>query len=93
MIECTTCLQVGHKIDEVLRELADIKEAFPDGIARHRAAHEAMIHAKHAEEDFYRELKLDLVKKGTWGLLVLVIGLIVLGLSVKFGIAITKGTP
>lgn len=91
MAECTNCQEVGHKIDEVLREIAEIKQAFPDGVAKHRAAHEVMIAAKSAEEDFYRELKLDLVKKGTWGLIVIVIGLVLLGLSVKLGFVFTKG--
>lgn len=91
MTECTNCQEVGHKIDEVLRELAEIKEAFPDGVAKHRAAHEAMIATKSAEEMFWRELKLDLAKKGTWGLLVILVGLVLVGLSVKFGITFTKG--
>lgn len=92
MTECTTCQDVGHKIEEVLRALDEIKEAFPDGVAKHRAAHEAMIAVKSAEEQFWRELKLDLAKKGTWGLLVILLGLVLAGLALKFGITFARGS-
>jgi hemerythrin len=72
----------------VAREELIIADAFPNGdVAGHRAAHDQMIAASKAETEFWRELKLDLAKKGLWGLLVLVLGFAMLGLSVKFGLA------
>ena len=37
-----------------------IMNAFPDGIQNHRNAHQAMIDAAKAQENFWKELKLDL---------------------------------
>jgi hypothetical protein len=64
--------------------------AFPviDGeidIAGHRKFHDAKIKAAEAEAHFWDELRLDIAKKGTWGLLVIMVGLVLLGISVKFG--------
>ena len=53
--------------------------------AGHRRAHDAMIRAAKAEEDFWREMKLDLAKKGAWGLFLILCGLVVAGISVKLG--------
>ena len=72
----------------VTREEQIIADAFPDGdVAGHRAAHEQMIAASRAQERFWNELKLDLAKKSLWGLLVLVVGLVVLGLSIRLEMA------
>lgn len=62
-----------------------IERAFPDGPEPHRASHLAMIRAAEAQEKFYNDLKLDLVKKGTWGLLVIIIGLVLTGAFVSLG--------
>jgi len=71
---------------EILEErLLAIERAFPDGPEPHRASHVAMIRAAEAQERFYNELKLDVVKKGTWGLLVIVIGLVLTGVFVSLG--------
>ena len=51
-----------------------------------RQVHEAWILAKRAEVEFWRELKLDIAKKGVWGLLVLITGLLITGLSIKSGV-------
>ena len=68
-------------------ELLDqILYAFPDGIPEHRQSHGAWIEAKKAEIVFWQELKLDIAKKGTWGVLVIIVGLIFVGLTVKAGI-------
>ena len=81
---------------EVVKELhalnSKISAAFPSDDAGmvdfigHRRAHEAQIKAAHAQEDFWRELRLDIAKKGAWGLLIIVVGLVLVGVSAKFGI-------
>lgn len=84
--------QLDDRLDEILAEVRKIHGAFPrthegetdfDG---HRQYHEAMIRAANAQEAFWNELKLDIAKKGVWGLLIIVMGLAVLGLGAKFGI-------
>lgn len=77
---------VSRKLDEVLVKLNEIERAFPDGPEAHRASHEAMIRAANAEERFWMELKLDVAKKGAWGLLLIIVGLLVIATSAKFGI-------
>ncbi|UOF81064.1 hypothetical protein [Caudoviricetes sp.] len=42
--------------------------------------------AADAEEKFWRELKLDITKKGLWGILIIVLGLILVGLTTKLGL-------
>lgn len=76
---------VDDKLDQLLRELASINRAFPDGPEAHRLAHEAMMKAAVAEERFWQELKIDIAKKGAWGLLIIVLGLALMGLAAKFG--------
>ena len=74
------------KLDEITICIASIKQAFPDGdIVGHRKYHEAKIKAAVAEEEFWKDLKLDIAKKGAWGLIVILIGLVLLGISVKLG--------
>ena len=68
------------------RQIAEIMRAFPDGPDRHRAAHEAMIAAAQAQEQFWKDLRLDVAKKGVWGLMVIVCGLVIAGVAAKFGI-------
>lgn len=81
-------LTLEEKVDEALNLLEAMAEAFPDGPQKHREAHEAWIAAKQAEAVFWQELKLDVAKKGLWGILVIVTGLIFAGISVKFGIGV-----
>lgn len=60
-----------------------ITKAFPDGdVVGHRLIHEAQLKAKEAEEQFWRDLKLDLAKKGLWALLIFftIAGLITVGI-------------
>lgn len=79
-------------INEIHALNAKISAAFPSDdtghvdFIGHRRAHEAMIKAAHAQEDFWRELRLDIAKKGAWGLLIVIVGLILVGVSAKFGI-------
>lgn len=75
-----------EKLDAALQLLDEISQAFPYGVATHRQTHVAWAQAKQAEAEFWRELKLDIVKKGTFGILVILIGLIASGISIKLGI-------
>ena len=79
-------MTTDQKLDIALELLGEIMEAFPEGLRKHREVHEAWILAKRAEVEFWRELKLDIAKKGVWGLLVLMIGLLITGLSIKSGV-------
>ena len=75
-----------EKVDEALAILATITHAFPDGPEAHRNAHLAMIRASAAQEKFWTELKLDIAKKGLWGLLVIAVGLVLVGAATKVGV-------
>jgi len=85
--------KIESQLDEILTEVKKIHGAFPrtdDGeidFSGHREAHEAMIEAAKAQAEFWRELKLDVIKKGVWGLLIIVCGLAITGFAAKFGIA------
>lgn len=79
-------LTLEQKVDEALAILATITHAFPDGPEAHRNAHLALIRASEAEERFWTELKLDVAKKGVWGLLLVLVGLVLTGVAMKFGI-------
>lgn len=83
---------IEQKLDLILAEIKNLKGAFPkndDGTVDtdgHRRYHEQLIKAAEAETEFWRELKLDIAKKGMWGLLVIVCGLVIAGLAAKFNI-------
>lgn len=83
---------LDESLEQILDAVKKIHNAFPrtvDGdvdFDGHRRYHEAMIRAANAQEAFWNELKLDIAKKGVWGLLIIVMGLAVLGLGAKFGI-------
>ena len=83
---------IDKRFDEIMVELHKINGAFatnPDGttdFAGHKQYHEAMIKAATAQEQFWNELKLEVAKKGIWSLLVIICGLVVVGVSAKFGI-------
>lgn len=85
---------IERKLDLILSELKKLEGAFPrneDGSADfegHKRFHESKIRAAEAETRFWEELKLDIAKKGTWGVLIIVLGLIGVGLSAKFGITV-----
>ena len=84
---------IDKRFDEILSELKNISSGFarnPDGSVDfdgHRRYHESMIAAATAQEQFWRDLKLEVAKKGVWSLLVVLCGLIVVGISAKLGIA------
>lgn len=81
---------VDQRFDEMMDELKGIRAAFPHtphgeaDLLGHRQTHEEMIRSVRAQEAFWQELKLDLAKKGAWAVIFVVIGLIVVGLAVKF---------
>lgn len=76
----------SEKITVVLDRVEHLYEAFPSGdVIGHCSYHDAKIRAAVAEEEFWKELKLDIAKKGAWGLLLIIVGLIMLGLTVKMG--------
>jgi hypothetical protein len=83
---------IDRRFDEVLIELRKINGAFArnsDGSVDfdgHRKYHESMIAAAEAQTQFWNELKLEIAKKGIWGLLVIVCGLVLVGLSAKLGL-------
>jgi hypothetical protein len=79
-------LTTEEKLDVALELLDQVLFAFPDGALAHRQAHIAWLQAKEAETKFWQELKLDIAKKGLWGLLVIMLGLLVAGVSVKSGV-------
>ena len=83
---------IERQLQEIIDRIDSLSSAFPvvDGKADfdgHRRTHEAAIKAANAEEDFWREMKLDIAKKGMWGLLTLLVGLIMAGVAVKLGLS------
>lgn len=83
--------QLSHiesQLVEIKTCVATIKLAFPEGdIEGHRKYHEAKIKAAVAEEAFWKDLKLDVAKKGAWSVFVILVGLVVLGISTKLGVS------
>lgn len=83
---------IDKRFDEIMDELQKIHGAFPRSPegdidhAGHRQYHEDMIRAARAQEEFWRELRLDIAKKGVWGLIIIVCGLVTVGLLAKMGL-------
>ena len=83
---------LDRRFDEVMQELRKMSAAFTtneDGsvdFEGHRKFHEEKIRAAKAETEFWRELKLEIAKKGVWSLLVIICGLVVVGASAKLGL-------
>jgi hypothetical protein len=80
------------RFDEVMEQLKQMNNAFArnsDGsidFDGHRRYHESMIAAAEAQTLFWQELKLEIAKKGVWGLLIIICGLVLVGLSTKLGL-------
>lgn len=75
-------------LKSILQAINALRDAFPEGdLAGHRKFHDSAIAAKKAEERFWTELKLDLAKKGAWGLLIIITGLTLTGLFSKAGLS------
>ena len=87
-------MSIEHKLDLILSEMRSIQTGFPkskDGAVDykgHREYHEKLIEAAEAQTEFWRDLKLDLAKRGAWSLFTILCGLVVLGISAKFGIGV-----
>ena len=81
---------LDSKLSEHMRDEEELLSgAFPGGDWRaHRQAHERMIAAADEEQRFWRELRIDLAKKGLWTILAAVLGLLLLGLGSKLGIKV-----
>lgn len=83
---------LDRRFDELLAEIKKISSAFTtneDGstdFEGHRKFHEEKIRAAKAEAEFWRELKLEIAKKGLWSLLVIICGLVVVGAAAKLGL-------
>jgi hypothetical protein len=75
-------------LKDTIERLETLEQAFPDGPLPHRSAHEAWIAAKKAEAEFWADLKKEVLKNGTLGLLYLLGALIVVGAAAKLGIHI-----
>jgi len=84
---------IDLRLAEILSEVKKIHNAFPRDINGdtdfdgHREYHEAMIRAAEAQAAFWNELKLDVVKKGVWGAVVIIVGLVITGIAAKFGLS------
>jgi hypothetical protein len=88
----TTNDDLEAKLDKILATLHEVTGAFAKGadgtvdFDGHRRYHESMIRAANAQERFWVELKLEIAKKGVWGLLIIVVGLVAIGVSTKLGL-------
>lgn len=79
-------------VDESIKTAsAQILYAFPDGIDGHRRAHEAMIAAAKAEEQFWQDLRRDVARKSIWGILHILTVLLLGTLAVKLGVGSVLG--
>ena len=75
----------------ILDAKRELMHAFPDGIENHREAHERMIAAARAEEEFWHDLKTDIAKKSIWGILHILFLLTIGTLAVKLGVGSMLG--
>ena len=88
--ECPA-LAAGERMEELMERLELLSAAFPEDkhgrtdVDGHRRYHEAKIQAAEAEAAFWRDLKLDLAKKGAWAILLVLAGLLVAGVATKLG--------
>lgn len=64
-------------------------DAFPDGAAAHKAAHQAMIDAAKEQADFWKGLRQDIAKKSLGGILHVLIVLLLAGTAVKIGLPVS----
>ena len=79
-------------IEQMANDIKDIKRAFPRSsmgevdYMGHREHHQAVIDAARSQEKFWNELRTDLIKKGAWVVILIVLGLIANGLLFKMGL-------
>jgi hypothetical protein len=80
---------LNRRLNEIMDILTSAFAKNPDGsidFDGHRRYHESMIRAADAQEKFWIELKLEIAKKGIWGLLIVVCGLVLVGITTKLGL-------
>lgn len=83
--------RIEAAINNIDTKVSAIVRAFPTNESgeidaeTHRQYHEALIRSAKQQEAFWQSLKEDLIKKGVWAVILVVIGLIVTGLGVKLG--------
>lgn len=88
-------MDIERKLDLILVGIKKLEGAFPRNelgepdVEGHRRFHDMKIKAAEQEAEFWRDLKLEIAKKGlagAWGLVVIIAGLALVGASAKFGI-------
>jgi hypothetical protein len=83
---------IDKRFDEIMVELRKINGAFPRDVdgevdhEGHRKHHESLIRAAEAQEQFWRDIRMDVAKKGVWAAIIIVLGLLVVGLQIKLGL-------
>ena len=83
---------IDKRFDEIMVELRKINSAFPRDVdgevdhEGHRKYHESLIRAVEAQEQFWRDIRMDVAKKGVWAAIIIVLGLLVVGLQIKLGL-------
>lgn len=88
-LQAVLSTHIVHEAD-FQHKIGTIMDAFPDGPENHRRAHEMMIDAASEQKKFWSELRLDIAKKGAWGVIVILVGLVIIGVSAKLGIGGVK---
>jgi len=92
--ETSAEISIERKLDLILEQMNHMTGGFPrdkDGevdYEGHRKYHEALIESAKAQTEFWQALKLDIAKRGAWAILTILCGLVVLGISAKFGIGV-----
>lgn len=83
---------IDKRFDEIMAELRKINGAFPRDESGevdhegHRKYHESLIRAAEAQEQFWRDIRMDVARKGIWAGIIIVLGLIVIGVQFKLGL-------
>lgn len=86
------CSYIERRFDEIMLEIDKINSALPKDVygnichEEHKKYHESMILAAEAQQKFWREIRLDVMRKGIWTLTVVLLGLIAVGIKLKLGI-------
>lgn len=84
---------IDKRFDEIMAELRKINGAFPRDVdgevdhEGHRKYHESLIRAAEAQEQFWRDIRMDVAKKGVWAAIIIVLGLLVVGIQFKLGLS------
>ena len=82
---------INERLNKLEDDIQNIKRGFPKSeigeiqYMGHRLFHEAAIQAELEQTAFWRDLRTDLVKKGTWSVIIIVLGLMVNGIIWKIG--------